>query len=73
MKDEPQKVAPFAEKLIDAPIISQYPDLPTGCESVAAVMVFQYYSIDITPKEFVYSYSIKIRASGFNELSESIL
>lgn len=56
MKDEPQKVAPFAEKLIDAPVISQYPDLPTGCESVAAVMVFQYYSIDITPKEFVDSY-----------------
>lgn len=45
-----------AEKLIDVPNICQYPDLPTGCESVAATMVLQYYGEDISPGEFVISW-----------------
>lgn len=41
-----------SEKLIDVPTISQYPTLPTGCESVAATMVLQYYGVDITAQDF---------------------
>ncbi len=40
------------KKLIDVPTISQYPALPTGCESVAATMVLQYYGVDITAQDF---------------------
>ena len=43
---------PAEEKLIDVPAICQYPELPTGCESVAATMVLQYYEVDITAEEF---------------------
>lgn len=46
----------FAQKLIDVPTISQYPDLPTGCESVAATMVLQYYGENIKAGEFVISW-----------------
>jgi len=38
--------------IIKVPTINQYPELPTGCESVAAVMVLQYYGSDITPRYF---------------------
>lgn len=41
-----------AEKLIDVPAICQYPQLPTGCESVAATMVLQYYDVNITAERF---------------------
>ena len=47
---------PAADHLLDVPVICQYPDLPTGCESVAATMVLQFYGVDITPVEFAYSY-----------------
>lgn len=46
----------ISEKLIDVPAICQYPELPTGCESVAATMVLQYYGTDITAGEFVISW-----------------
>lgn len=38
--------------IIKVPTISQYPELPTGCETVAAVMVLKYYGSDITPCYF---------------------
>lgn len=41
-----------AEKIINVPNICQYPELPTGCESVAATMVLQYYGVNITSEEF---------------------
>lgn len=40
------------EKIIDVPAICQYPELPTGCESVAATMVLQYYGSAVTETEF---------------------
>lgn len=40
------------KKSIDVPSICQYPELPTGCESVAATMLLQYYNEDITAQEF---------------------
>lgn len=43
-------------KIIDVPAISQYPELPTGCESVAATMVLQYYDVNITAEEFASSW-----------------
>ena len=42
----------FDGKLIDVPLICQYPQLPTGCESAAAAMVLQYYGIKITAGDF---------------------
>lgn len=41
-----------SQKFIRIPAICQYPGLPTGCESVAASMVLQYYGEDITAEEF---------------------
>lgn len=40
------------EKIIDVPAICQYPELPTGCESVSATMVLQYYGSAVTETEF---------------------
>ncbi len=41
-----------AHKLIDVPAICQYPQLPTGCEAVAATMVLQYYGENIPAQKF---------------------
>lgn len=38
------------------PLIHQYPDFPTGCESVAAVMALQYAGENISPGEFIDGY-----------------
>lgn len=52
-------------KFIDVPIISQKKEmLPTGCESVSAVMVLQYYKINITPKDFINNYLDKLEKDG---------
>ena len=39
-------------RFIEVPRICQYPSLPTGCESVAAAMVLQFYGEDILPEKF---------------------
>lgn len=44
------------EKIINVPAISQYPELPTGCESVATTMILQYYGDNITAEEFAGSW-----------------
>lgn len=41
-----------AEKYIAVPKICQYPTLPTGCETTAAVMVLKYYGEKIGVKTF---------------------
>lgn len=43
------------EVLLDVPYISQQ-DYPTGCESISAVMLLQYWEIDITVDEFIDGY-----------------
>lgn len=43
----------ITQKYINVPLICQYPQLPTGCESVAATMVLQYYDVQVQPEEFV--------------------
>lgn len=40
----------------DVPLVLQNPDYPNGCEAAAAVMLLQYYGIDITLKEFIEEY-----------------
>lgn len=42
--------------IINAPYIKQYPDWPTGCESVTTTMALQYYGFNITVAEFVDNY-----------------
>lgn len=37
---------------IKVPYISQYPDYPTGCEAVSAVMLLNYYDLDLSVREF---------------------
>ncbi|MGN0517978.1 MAG: C39 family peptidase [Acutalibacteraceae bacterium] len=44
------------EKLIAVPTLSQFPNLPTGCEATSAAMVMQYYGKDITPEQFADSW-----------------
>ncbi len=41
-----------ADEFIDVPLICQYPELSTGCESVATTMVLQYYGEDISAQDF---------------------
>ncbi len=38
--------------IIEVPNINQYPTLPTGCESTAAVMVLRFYKEEITITDF---------------------
>ena len=44
------------EVYLEVPQICQYPTLPTGCESVAATMVLQYYGDDIEAESFASSW-----------------
>lgn len=46
----------ITSKIINAPLICQYPNYPTGCESVAAVMNLQYYKFVITVDDFLDKY-----------------
>lgn len=39
--------------LVDVPPISQYPDYPTGCESVTAVMALRHAGVPISVEDFV--------------------
>ena len=39
--------------------LSQYPNLPTGCESTAAAMLLNFYKYSITPEEFAETVLIK--------------
>lgn len=34
--------------LLDVPLISQYPELPTGCEVTALAMALQYYGVEVS-------------------------
>lgn len=40
----------------DVPVVLQNPDYPNGCESASAVMLLNYFGIDITLSEFIDSY-----------------
>lgn len=51
-----QRMGSKGDKLLAVPALSQYPQLPTGCEATAATMVLQYYGSSITPEEFASSW-----------------
>ena len=52
-----ETVIPDAEaKIIEIPAICQFPDYPSGCESVSTVMNLNYLGYDITIDEFIYRY-----------------
>lgn len=44
---------------VSAPKISQNPKYPNGCEAASAVMLLNYYGIEITLEEFINNYLIK--------------
>lgn len=37
--------------LLDVPLVCQLPELPTGCETTALTMVFNYNGVDVTKTE----------------------
>lgn len=41
---------------LEVPLIYQYPDFPTGCETVATVEMLQYLGYDIEVDEFIDNY-----------------
>lgn len=51
---------------LDVPLIYQYPEFPTGCESVATVEVLQYLGYDISVDEFIDNYVDTIEPSQIN-------
>ena len=52
-----ETVIPDVEsKLIEIPVICQFPDYPSGCESVSTVMNLNYLGYDITIDEFINNY-----------------
>lgn len=53
---------PIAFKLMKVPVKGQFPEFPTGCEMISAVMVFDYYGFDVTADEFADKYLSKGKA-----------
>ncbi|WP_284638873.1 C39 family peptidase [Paenibacillus silviterrae] len=50
----PEPVAPAPrEALLDAPIVRQLPELPSGCEITSLTMLLQFYGLDIGKMELV--------------------
>lgn len=41
--------------ITNVPVINQYPDYPTGCESVALTILLNYYGIAVTPDNIISS------------------
>ena len=46
-EDESSEEPMRESRMLDVPLICQYPSLPTGCEAVAATMLLNYYGIMI--------------------------
>lgn len=53
---QPVTETPVTSKIISVATICQYPNYPSGCESVAAVMNLNYYGINVTVDKFIDSY-----------------
>ena len=47
---------PVTSKIISVAVKGQYPNYPSGCEAVAAVMNLNYYGINVTVDKFIDSY-----------------
>ena len=61
-KKEPQIDIPEAKDsqkaniIKDVPVLSQFPEFPTGCESVSTVTVLRFYGENITAAKFIDEY-----------------
>lgn len=61
-KAEPEITVPAAQKtekakiIENVPVIAQFPDFPTGCESVSAVTVLKFYGESVTAAQFIDNY-----------------
>lgn len=61
-KSEPEITVPEAQKtekaiiIENVPVIAQFPDFPTGCESVSAVTVLKFYGESVTAAQFIDNY-----------------
>ena len=51
---------------LEVPLIMQYPNFPTGCESVATTALLQYYGYKIDENEFVDNYVDTIESNASN-------
>lgn len=51
--------------LIDVPKMSQLGDFPTGCESVSATMLLNFYGYDLSAKDFIDKYLEKRAISEY--------
>lgn len=48
-----QKETGYKQILLDIEPVYQYPDYPTGCESVSLYMLLNYYGIDVTVDDII--------------------
>ncbi|WP_255884222.1 MULTISPECIES: C39 family peptidase [unclassified Ruminococcus] len=49
-------VSPNKHRIENVPFISQNGQYPSGCESISATMLLNYYNYDITPETFIDGY-----------------
>lgn len=47
---------PTQKVLTDVPVIAQYPNYPTGCESISAIIAMRYAGSDISADDFIDKY-----------------
>lgn len=52
----PVDITQLNAHLINVPTLSQFPDYPTGCESVSTVMLLQYWDEDVSVDTFIDDY-----------------
>lgn len=64
---------PWEYQIKDVPHIKQGDDYPTGCESVSAVMVLQYFGYDISPDEFIDDYLPKMDTYAEGEGEDRVI
>lgn len=66
--DTPAANTAYTDKLIkNVPLIHQFPEFPTGCESVSAVMALKYYGENITVTKFVNEFLPKSREFYYSD------
>jgi uncharacterized protein YvpB len=49
----PSLSPPASSAIVEAPVLRQYPELPSGCEITSLTMMFQYYGISISKMELL--------------------
>lgn len=52
-QEKQRKIRESTIKIEDVPTINQYPNYPTGCESVALTILLRYYGISVSPNNII--------------------